>query len=253
MKKFFLLLIIVWKALLAVGQSVYSDHRTGIPISFVTDTAMYPESWRGGSINGEATSLGENEYARSKNILTRALEKYPVEVLTKHIKKIYVLDDIRFYGVRYGGTNSLDAVYISNRGIDLGYSDRYVEQLFHAEFSSILLRNLSYYLNKTSWQACNDESFTYGGSGVDALKNKKASEDFDADYHQLGILNQYASSNFENDVNSFAKNIFIPKPGFWNIVDQYPRIRCKMDLIIFFYNQINRTFTEAYFKKWDTN
>src|SRR5688500_18070620 len=136
------------------AQSEFTDTRTGITISFNTDEEMYPESWRGGSVKGAAVALTETEYTRSKNIVTKALEKYPKEVLTKHVKKIYVLDDIYFYGVRYGGTNSIDRVYITNRGLDKGYSDQFIERLFHAEFSSILLRNLSYYMNKTTWVTC---------------------------------------------------------------------------------------------------
>src|SRR5688572_1487339 len=88
------------------AQSEYIDARTGITISFNTDQEMYPESWREGSVKGEATPLVTTEYDRSKNIVLKALEKYPKDVLTKHVKKIYVLNDIHFYGVRYGGTNS---------------------------------------------------------------------------------------------------------------------------------------------------
>lgn len=252
MKKTFLFFLF-WSTLsfVAFSQSVYTDPRTGIPVSFTTDEEMYPESWRGGNIKAEAVALNEAEYDRSKNIVSKALEKYPVEVLSKHIKKIYVLDDIRFYGLRYGGTNSIDAVYISNRGLEKGYTDHFVEQLFHAEFSSILLRNLSYYLNKTNWISCNDESFVYGGSGMEAIRTNKDSEGFDEALHEYGLLNQYACSNFENDVNSFAKNIFSPKTGFWKAVKKYPRLQCKMDLLILFYSQIDASFTEAYFKKLD--
>lgn len=252
MKKFFLFFIqLTAVAVTLYGQAVFSDERTGIPISFTTDEYMYPESWRGGKINAQATPLNEVEYDRSKLIILKALEKYPTEVLTKHVKKVYVLDDIQFYGIRFGGTNSLDAVYILNRGLDAGYTDRFVEQLFHAEFSSILLRNLSYYLNKTNWLKCNADSFVYGGSGVEALRSKKNSEDFDEALHEIGFLNQYATSDFENDVNSFAKNIFGPKPGFWEAIDKYPRLRCKMDLLILFYSQIHVSFTETYFRKWN--
>jgi hypothetical protein len=252
MKKiFFFLHLFIAISSLAFSQPVYTDPKTSIPVSFTTDEEMYPESWRGGSINAEAVALNESEYERSKSIVSRALEKYPVEILKKHIKKIYVLDDIKFYGLRYGGTNSLNAVYISNKGLEKGYTDKYVEQLFHAEFSSILLRNLSYYLNETTWLACNSDSLSYGGSGQEAIRNKKAGEDFDEELNRLGFLNQYATSNFENDVNSFAKNIFIPKTNFWNIVKKYPRLQCKLDLIILFYSQIHASFTEAYFKKLD--
>jgi hypothetical protein len=232
------------------AQTEYTDKRTGITISFAADEEMYPESWRGGKVNGDGIALNEAEYDRSKNIVSKALEKYPTEVLTKHIKKIYVLDDIHFYGVRYGGTNSLDRIYITNRGLVLGYTDQFIERLFHAEFSSILLRNLTY-LNKTTWLACNSEDFKYGGSGQDALKNGKAGEHFDPELHEQGCLTQYGTSNFENDVNSFAKNIFRAEPEFWNIVDKYPRVKCKLELIVNFYAQINSMFTMEYFKKLD--
>jgi hypothetical protein len=194
------------------AQSEYTDARTGITISFNADEKMYPESWREGSVKGKASPLIATEYDRSKNIVSKALEKYPKDVLTKHIKKIYVLDEINFYGVRYGGTNSLDRVYITNRGLDKGYSDHFIERLFHAELSSILLRNLSYYLNQTTWVACNPGDFKYGGSGQEAIKTGKTGEYFDPALHEQGCLTQYGTSNFENDVNSFAKNLFKAEP-----------------------------------------
>src|SRR5688572_11936309 len=122
-RKTILLLFLATTTLFA--QSEFTDTRTGITVSFSPDEEMYPESWRGGKVQGDAAALIESEYARSKMIITRALEKYPKDVLTKHVKKIYVLDDIHFYGVRYGGTNSLDRVYITNRGLDKGYSDQF--------------------------------------------------------------------------------------------------------------------------------
>jgi hypothetical protein len=250
MRKAFLVLFLSIGVLAA--QSEYTDSRTGITISFTTDSTMFPESWRGGTIKGEAASLSESEYTRSKNIVAKALEKYPKEVLSKHIKKIYVLDNIFFYGIKYGGTNSLDKVYITNRGLASGYSDHFIERLFHAEFSSILLRNVSYYLNKTSWLACNAPDFKYGGTSQDAIKNKTNGEDFDPILNEQGCLTQYGSSNFENDVNSFAKNLFKADPGFWNIIEKYPRIKCKLDLLLFFYFQIDPMFTLEYFKKLET-
>ncbi len=252
MKKTFLLLLLFFSACtFTFAQSVYTDARTGIPVSFITDDEMFPESWRGGNINAKATALNEAEYERGKTIVATALEKYPLAVLTKHIKKIYVLDEINFYGLRYGGTNSTDAVYITNRGMEKGYTDQYVERLFHAEFSSILLRNLSYYLNKTTWLGCNATSFTYGGSGSEAIRTNKTDEDFDEALNEQGILNQYATSNFENDVNSFAKNIFTPNNHFWKTVKKYPRLQCKLELIIGFYTQIDPSFTENFFRKLD--
>jgi hypothetical protein len=232
------------------SQSTYVDSRTGIIVSFVTDDEMYPESWRGGEIKGTAIPLEESEYERSKNLVTKALAKYPVKVLKSNLKKIYVLNHISFYGVGYGGTNSTDAVYLTNQGEEKYYTDLYVEQIFHEEFSSILLRNFPAHISEYTWSDCASDSISYGGTGVDAIKNGKAGETFDARLNDFGFLGEYATSNFENDLNSFAKNIFCPKADFWTLIETYPRLKCKLDTIIKFYGLINVKFTEEYFEKW---
>lgn len=230
------------------AQETYVDSITGITVSFVTDDHMFPESWLGGSVNGRASSLDEAEYARSKRILSKSLAKYPLWILKKNLKKIYILHDLNFYGVNYGGTNSTDAVYLTNQGVEKNYTDLYLEQIFHEEFSSILLRNYASYIDETAWMECASDSITYGGTGADAIRNGKAGEHFDARINENGFLGEYATSNFENDINSFAKNIFCPKPDFWKLMKDYPRLQCKLNMIIKFYHKIDKEFTKEFFK-----
>lgn len=244
---FFLLLIL--HAWLATAQSSYIHKNSGVFISFVTDDEMFPESWRGGEINGHATSMNVSEYKRTKKIIHKALSKYPPNVLL-NLKKIYFLNSLDFYGVNYGGTNSTDVIYLTNQGVKNNYTDLYLEQIIHEEFSSILLRNYGFNISESIWTNCASDSISYSGTGAAAIKNGKASEEFQAELNQEGFLGEYATSNFENDLNSFAKNLFCPKANFWELVERYPRLKCKLELILAFYFKINEKMDESYFKKW---
>lgn len=251
MKKIILLIILAVLFNGANAQSVFTDSLTGIEVSFITDDEMFPASWRSGNINGYAVSLDTSEYERSKKIISAALAKYPKEVLKKNLKKVYVLKSLHFYNVGYGGTNSTDAVYVTNKGANRNYSSQYIEQVFHAELSSILLRNYTQNIDESEWSECHDQEFVYGGAGHEAIRSGKASEYYDSAYHEMGFLNQYATSNFENDLNSFAKNIFAPDPEFWTVCNKYENVKCKLKKAILFYRKINPVFTEEYFKKWE--
>jgi hypothetical protein len=230
-------------------QKSYTDPRSGIVISFVADDQMFPDAWKTKEINPKAVSLDSSEYARSRAVIERALKKYPQAVLTKNLKKIYVMKYIGFFGEQFGGTNSTDAVYIGNDGVAMGYTDFYLEQTFHSEFSSIILRNYSAYFNKTKWMALNSKGFSYGRGGVNALKTGKTDEEFLDDYNKNGVLNQYGASDMENDFNEFAQNLFLPKAGFSEVIEKYPAIRAKRLMAIELYRIADSSFTEGFFDK----
>ncbi|HOZ29431.1 MAG TPA: hypothetical protein PLL66_00790 [Bacteroidales bacterium] len=234
----------------SLAQHGITDLRSGIEIIFVTEEEMFPESWRENDINGEAGSLELSERRRSGNLVQQALVKYPIQLLNDNLKKIYVLSYLKFYDVEYGGTNSNDVVYLSNQGVDEGYSDFYIEQLFHHEFSSILYRNYASFFFNSKWECINDSDFVYGEGGVKEISDNEAGLDFNEDYHVMGFLYQYAMSGIENDLNSIAENLFCPHPKFWEVYDRYPKIRLKTDLVIKLYNSIDEDFNKEYFLKF---
>ena len=157
---------------------------------------------------------------------------------------------MKFYDVGYGGTNSTDALYLTNNGAAMGYNDLYMEQTFHHEYSSILYRNYPSFIDEEAWKEANITGFDYNDpeNGVGAIRNNESSQDLDTALCKKGFLTQYSLSGIENDINTFAQNIFSPSAGFWKIVDQYPRIKRKVKLLIDFYNRIDPLFTVEYFK-----
>lgn len=224
---------------------------SGVPILFNYSIDIFPESWIDEPINAIGDEIAEEEIPRSKYILVAATQKYPQAVLTNNLKGVYVLKNMAFYDVRFGGTNSNEYVYLTNNGIENGYTDRYIEETFHHEFSSILYRNFPEHLNRQAWDRVSDAGNSDPDGGVGAIRNNSASTDIDTALCRYGFLTQYSLSDFENDLNLLAENLFKPAPGFWEVVDRYPLIEKKVTLLIRFYHLIDPVFTESYFRKFD--
>lgn len=243
--------ILVVTFLISFSTSAVSQNKEiadfGVEISFSSDSKIFPDSWLTKEINGKATPVDTSEFVRSKAVIIKALNKYPPELIRRHLTKVYIVGYLEFYGQSYGGTNSTSVVYISNRGVDLGYSDFWLEQAFHSEFSSILFRNYSFLFDKKKWISCNKD-IRYGKSGTQALKQGKASLEFDLELNRRGILAQYGAASIEEDFNLFAENLLLSKLGFWEIVKTQKRILKKTKQVIEFYNHIDSRFNEDYFR-----
>jgi hypothetical protein len=246
----------IFSIISSVAFSRYTPADTsikGIVISFNYTNAIFPDYWQTAPINAKAETISIDEMKRCINIVTTGLNKYPLKVLQHDLKIVYFLKSMQFYDLGYGGTNYDDALYITNEGIDSGYTDLYLEQTFHHEYSSILYRNHPSFFDETSWRTANFPGFKYTDpeNGVGAIRNDESSLDFDTALCRKGFLTQYSLSGLENDMNTFAENLFSPAEGFWKIVEQYPGISRKVNILINFYNRIDSGFTATYFKRFD--
>ena len=113
--------------------------------------------------------------------------------------------------------------------------------MFHAEFSSILLRNHAALFDKRAWQSLNPPGFEYLGNVVDAVKQGKAGLKLSAALHGQGFLT-------ENDFNGFAARLFGGVAHVWAIAGKHPKIRKKLELTIGFYRKLDGTMDEKLFK-----
>jgi hypothetical protein len=152
------------------------------------------------------------------------------------------------YGASIGGTYTDDTIYIVDGGTALGYTDHFIERAFHEEYSSILFRRYQNYFDAYGWKELNPPDFSYYGSGYDAIKEGHAALDYDPDLLFDGFINQYATSEIENDFNAIASRLMSGEAEFWQAFDEYPGIRDKALLVMDFYQKINPIFTEDYFR-----
>lgn len=227
----------------------------GVEVYFNTGTTeAFPVEWQTAPTNATSVPLAKNEISRSNSVMIKALSKYPRGLLQLTLKAVYFFKDMSFFNVGFGGTNSNDAVYICNDGEGQGYTDAYLEQTFHHEFSSILFRDYPQFLDTNAWKKANIAGFDYNDpeAGVGAIRNNESSQSLDTVLCTKGFLTQYAYSSLENDINTIAQNLFSPEEDFWFYADKYPRIKQKVKLLIAFYSKLDKNFTESYFRKFDT-
>ncbi len=83
-----------------------------------------------------------------------------------------------------------------------------------------------------------------------ALKTGETGDGFDHTLNSAGFLNQYGMSDMENDLNSFAKNMFKPTKGYRQVVQDYSGIAGKQKLFVEFYSIIDPFFTAEYFENF---
>lgn len=249
LKKLIFLIPVLISFIQSYSQSSYVDERTGITVCFKPDGKMFPTSWELYD-NPEYEALSPDDYERTKRIVSKALSKYPVYLLKANLKKIYVLEYLSFEGIGYGGTYTSKSLFIVNEGEENGYDDLFTEQTFHHEFSSVLYNNYigHYGEGETVWTQCNDGA-EYGEGGFEAMKEGTDGLYFDEELNEMGFIYEYAMSDKENDYNSLAENLFAPGEGFWEIVETYPKIKCKVEILLALYQILDPMFTRTYFDK----
>lgn len=222
-----------------------------VRISFDSRSTIFPEHWRQSPINAKVKRLDSDEEERSTKCINKAMGKYPEKVLKENLTTVYVLRTLNFYDVGFGATYYAKNLYIANSGISNGYTDKFIEQSFHHEFSSILFFAYASLFDKDSWMSCNPDGFEYkdeATGGVQSLKDDMDGTYFSSVYNKQGFIDQYSQSSMENDVNQLAQQLFCPDDGFWAVVDRHPRLQCKVQKLIAFYNAIDPTFTLEFFR-----
>ena len=219
-----------------------------VKVSTSAERDIFPKSWQTTRVNAHADPLADGEIERSKTITARAFKKYPARVLKSNVDAVYVVQRLGYFGITASGTNSNDTIYLANRGSKNGFTEDWIERVFHSELSSILLRNFPQYLDEDAWKAINEPSFKYGATGVRAIQTGKAKTVYDANLQKKGFLYEYAQSTLENDFNSIAENLFVKCGKFRLLESEHDRIRKKTKLVMEFYQKIDRSFDSEFFE-----
>jgi hypothetical protein len=233
-----------------LSRSLAALDINGIPIDFIPTAASFPQSWNHAPINGYAEPLDSNETERTMRVLNTALRKYDSALLHRNLKHIYVFRRLSFYGVGYGGSFWFCGVYFWLFGLASAYSDTYIEQVFHHEFSSILLRNYPRLLDTALWKSLLPEGFCYSDplNGVGAIKKGEYGQSLTDALCNDGFADQYALSSLENDFNTFAAYLFCPTETFYLQLDNHVSMLRKFALMVAFYRQINPMYSDCYFR-----
>lgn len=247
--RFFLVLCLMSLAGMARSVAASEPLVSADRVAVLVDAApeIFPAIWRGGAIDARATALSPAELRRSLAALQRAAGRYPQALIRQHLEAVVLVERLEYRGIRAAGTNSQNRVYLANRGRANGYTDAFLEQVFHAEFSSVLLRAHAHRFDADAWNGLNPVGFTYGVSGVDAVRQGRAGQGQDAALLAAGFLNQYATSTLENDFNAVVIALMTEGEIFNRQRRLNPTLDAKAKLVEAFYANLDAPirFAEA--------
>jgi hypothetical protein len=228
----------------------YQDQRSNVWIIWQMDQDMFPYEVKAPPINLQAVALKPQEAERSKSIIKKGLDKYPAALLRKTLQKVYIENSVSMGGMKVGGTYCYKPgqsfIYLANEGINVGYTDFFIERALHEEYSSILLRTYPNIWSDKDWEQANPKGFKYRYEVSEGYKTIGNIE-YDPSLYAEGFINQYSETLLENDFNAIASRLLVGDAQLWQIARQYRAIKIKVDLVINFYHQIDPQFTEDYF------
>lgn len=241
-------LILTLALTFANAQEVYTLGPAATKVIYPSDTRIFPCKWRKKKTAPAISEINLSEIYRTNQALEIGLNKYPVKILEKNLKKIYVVSTMRFFYLDYGGTYFRKNVYLTNNGIENGYTQAYIEGTFHHEFSSVLLKRYKRHFDDKAWHKANPNGFAYGKGGIEALKTENASVELDSNLFHLGFLSRYSLASFEEDFNCYSEYLFLSDHAFWKAWEEHEAIREKTNLVIAFLSSLNPVFNLGYFK-----
>ncbi|MCK5335933.1 MAG: hypothetical protein KAQ67_07215, partial [Gammaproteobacteria bacterium] len=139
-----------------------------IDFIYSVDESFIDPSLIGVSLINKAENISDFELSRYSVLLADIFSEYPENVIKDEISTIKLASTLTLFGVSYGGTSINSTLYLTSSGLENGYSDIYIKELFHHEFSSILMRK--HHFPREKWAKFNSINFKYAQNASDILE-----------------------------------------------------------------------------------
>lgn len=217
-------------------------------------TKALPLLWRAPPVKYQTLDPGLIPLAKIS--LNKAFESYPTGFLNDNLDAVVVLKSLSYQGVGFGGTfthpqegkKRKKIIYLTINEMNSGTNAAYVQEVFHHELSSILMR--SHGFSKASWHNANPEGFHYQyedneSGGFLALKKGLNQNQPLESYYQQGLLNVYASTHIEEDFNSYSEHIMTYPKKVKTLCKKHPAIKRKVAIWLDYYQSIEPRFKDT--------
>jgi hypothetical protein len=226
-----------------VPLSAHSDHEIarirgefGVQVHVIYDFESYfPREWREAAYSAQGSQIDVDESMRLIRLIPGFLSMYPAQLIRRNLRDIYLLKAMSFYGLRYGGTNSLDGIYIASRGNEPKCRDERLAGVMHAEFSSILLRN--YRFPSEAWSRINDSNWRYAGTIKDLIGRSDLYSHTETLLRQ-GFISIYGQASVEEDVNMYIECVIEQRSFVTVAAANHKRVRQKLEILTHFFEGI---------------
>ncbi len=223
------------------------EARYGVRVVYTVDSDFFPAAWHDPPISARATRLPARDVDRLLRLLPAWLDEYPPQVLHRYLDSIRLSRSLELEGLPGSGTWTARDVYIATsgrRGVELA---RVAERTLHHELSSVLIYgNGDFPLQ--AWYDARPAGFSYL-SDIEEINELIAGDrgiERSEELHRLGAIEAYALTGWENDVNSYAEEIFVQPEEMRRLIDTYPAIRTKFEILKRFYLELSPEFAPIF-------
>ncbi len=228
--------------------SAEKDDRSSIPIKFTIEDSEMPEGWKVAPVNANFTKLKQKEKETSVQIIAKAFNKYPLELIQFYVETVFVFRRMQLYGYGYAGTHQRKSLMLSNDGVSNGYSIHHLEETVHHELASLFLFHNKEKLNGAKWLQLNERTYpTDDAAG--AFRVNLTDNQFRKHYADQGFLHAFASSGLRNDFVSHAENIWMGNDLYYKWLEKYPKLYAKYKITCTFFYLLDDRLTPQYFNK----
>jgi hypothetical protein len=214
--------------------SIQQDFNVQIHYTYDRDL-FFPASWKSASNEMLAKQVELVEMARLLPIIRTFLSDHPLSDIHSDLDHIYVLAELSFKGRDYGSTYNQKSIYITCKDVESRYTEEFLAQRLHSEFSSILLIHP---FPSRQWTQINPTDFRYSGTGFEVV-HLPSRYDFSEHFCEDGFLLSYSKSSMENDFNMISSWLFTKKDALDDVSRRHGKISQKQALAEQFYLSIS--------------
>lgn len=177
----------------------------------------------------------------------RALERYPPELIERHLTSIHLVGNLRVQGIPAAGSFAVSkrALYLRADDQTARYGEVFYAETFHHEFSSLLVYQGNFPLE--TWKATTPAGFRYQYNWQGFEQRPQRKENLEpSERLKRGFLNQHAMTRLDDDVNAYAEKLFEHPEELIDLAQTFPVIRQKACLLISFYTQQAKSMADAF-------
>ena len=224
-----------------------------IDVIYTSDASVFPDLFRLPPANVYAQPLTnsiehEQNIARVLSILSVELKNYPDSMLGLELDSIYLFTKMGIYNIPYGGTSIDKSIYMAIGDKLSDHNHLYIKRLFHHEMSSVFYRR--YKFPADEWVKVNPKGFSYKANKDSVLKmvDENRNLDGNAKLYQQGFLDEYGKATVEEDFNLYSEFAFSQPGRLKVLLEKYPAIRNKADILKNYYLGISAEFSNVFSK-----
>ena len=173
---------------------------------------------------------------REINIIYNFLKSFPHDFIIKELSNILMFGSMHYNNSNstIGGTidNSSKSLYLVN----IGHSNEYLSGIIYHEFSHLIVQKYWNTFPYDEWLKLNPPDFKYVPNGIKSTSDTYDTGDY---YYKQGVIDNYASTNFNDDYAELAKWMFTKKNELKEILSENKILQAKYNLLKDFFLNIN--------------